>query len=47
MDIQNVELTVEDILSIHRYWVTKLYVEDHKTDAEIVTLLHERRLPVT
>jgi hypothetical protein len=47
MDIRNVELTVEDILSIHRHWVTKLYVEDNKTEAEIVSLLHECRLPVT
>ncbi|EPE24696.1 hypothetical protein GLAREA_08549 [Glarea lozoyensis ATCC 20868] len=44
---RNVELTVEDILSIHRHWVTKLYVQDHKTEEDIVSLLHEARLPVT
>lgn len=47
MDFQNVELTIEDILFIHRHWIVKLYVEDRKTEREIVDLLHQRRLPVT
>lgn len=47
MDIRNVELSVEDILSIHRHWITKLYLDDHKSEMEIVEMLYERRLPVT
>lgn len=32
---------------MHRYWITKLYVEDRKTDVEIVDILHDRRFLVT
>ncbi|CAG8980967.1 hypothetical protein HYALB_00012299 [Hymenoscyphus albidus] len=47
MDIRNVELSIEDILSIHRHWISKLYLDDHKSEMEIVDMLYERRLPVT
>jgi hypothetical protein len=46
MEIRSLELTIEDILLIHRQWITKLYAEDNKTEAEIVGMLHRRRLPV-
>jgi uncharacterized protein YutE (UPF0331/DUF86 family) len=47
MEIQNLEWTIEDVLNMHRYWITKLYVEDKKTEEEIVDLLSERRIVVT
>lgn len=47
LEIQNVELSLDDILSLHRHWITKLYVEERKTEEEIVGALYERRLPVT
>ena len=47
MATQHVQLTIEDVLSIHRQWIIKLYVEEYKTEAEIVDLLYDRRLPVT
>ena len=46
-EIPEVELTVEDILNIHRFYITQLYVDERKTEAEIVNLLLERRLNVT
>jgi hypothetical protein len=46
MEIRSLELTIEDILLIHRQWMTKLYAEDNKTEAEILGMLHRRRLPV-
>ena len=48
MDFQTLELTVEDILNLHRGWITELYIHDRRTDVEIVALLQEeRQLPVT
>ncbi|RDL33345.1 uncharacterized protein BP5553_08784 [Venustampulla echinocandica] len=47
MDVRNVELSIEDILFIHRHWITKLYLDDQKSEDEIVDMLYERRLPVT
>lgn len=41
-DTQDFELTIEDILNLHRQWITKLYVEDMKAVGEIVESLHER-----
>ena len=46
MEIQNPALTVEDILSIHREWVTKIFIEDKHTEAEIVGILRKRHLLV-
>jgi hypothetical protein len=47
MEFQNLDLTVEDILNLHLLWITELYVQDRKTEEEIVDLLCERRLIVT
>ena len=44
MEFQNLELTLEDMLQLHREWISKLYVEDMRSESEIVELLHERRL---
>lgn len=40
-------LTVLDILRIHRDWITMLFVEQRKTEVEIVELLYEHNLPVS
>ncbi|KAH9203405.1 hypothetical protein DL95DRAFT_152634 [Leptodontidium sp. 2 PMI_412] len=45
--MQSSNLTIGDILCIHRQWITKLYAEDNRTEAEIVRILHNRRLPAT
>jgi hypothetical protein len=47
MEIQSFELKIEDVLLIHRQWITKLYAEDCKTETEIVSMLHRRRLLAT
>ncbi|KAH6661866.1 hypothetical protein B0J14DRAFT_313206 [Halenospora varia] len=47
MEVQSFDVTIRDILFIHRQWITKLYAEDNKTEAEIVGMLHNRRLPAT
>jgi hypothetical protein len=47
MEFDSLELTVEDILNLHRAWITQLYVQDQKTEVEIVSLLNEGRLVVT
>jgi hypothetical protein len=44
MEIQSPVLTVEDIVSIHREWITKLFIEDECTEAEIVGILGKRHL---
>ncbi|KAH9203111.1 hypothetical protein DL95DRAFT_529785 [Leptodontidium sp. 2 PMI_412] len=46
MERQSPALTVEDILSIYREWITKLFIEDEHTEAEIVGILRERHLVV-
>jgi hypothetical protein len=47
MEAQSFELMIEDILLMHRQWITKLYIEDCKTEMEIVCILHRRRLLAT
>lgn len=47
MEVENIELTIEDILEVHRGWITQLFVEGQKTDVEIVGLLYERHLLAT
>ncbi|TAQ86888.1 hypothetical protein B7494_g4779 [Chlorociboria aeruginascens] len=47
MDIQALELTIQEVLAMHKYWITSLYVEDGKSEEEIVALLYERRLTVS
>jgi hypothetical protein len=46
MEFQNLEFTLEDMLELHREWISKLYVEDLRSETEIVELLRERRLVV-
>ena len=36
MEPQSLEFTVEDILQSHRCWITELYLNDQKTEEEIV-----------
>jgi hypothetical protein len=40
MEIQSFEFRIED-LSIRRPWITKLYIQDNKTEAEIAGMLYE------
>jgi hypothetical protein len=47
MEFQSLELTVEDLLNLHRYWITQLFVQDRKTEEEIVNLLNEGNIIVT
>jgi hypothetical protein len=47
MEVESLELTLEDVLRLHRGWITKLFVDDRKTDVEIVELLYECHLLVT
>ncbi|KAL2063692.1 hypothetical protein VTL71DRAFT_5497 [Oculimacula yallundae] len=48
MEIQTLELTEEDILRFHRYYVTSLYLEGRKSAVEIVGILYEQsKLQVT
>lgn len=47
MEVQNVQLTIIDILNIHRDWIIKLYREDLKTEEEIVEQLREKGLAPT
>jgi hypothetical protein len=42
-----VELTTEDILQIHRDWISDLYTDYHKSAVEIVQLLYERQITVS
>jgi hypothetical protein len=37
-------LTIEDILSLHREWITRLFIEDEHTEADIVGILGKRNL---
>ncbi|KAH7403130.1 hypothetical protein BKA64DRAFT_641144 [Cadophora sp. MPI-SDFR-AT-0126] len=41
MEIPTIELTSEDLLDFHRYYITCLYLQDKKTDVEIVQHLYE------
>lgn len=47
MDSQNIEFTVEQLLDLHRYWITELWLVDKKSEEEIVTLLHRNQIDVT
>jgi hypothetical protein len=40
MKVHNPEFPIEDILDMHRHWITKLYVKDNKTELE-TGCLHE------
>lgn len=41
------ELSLEDVLKLHRGWIEELYVEDRKTEVEIIALLYQRGFSVT
>lgn len=41
------ELSLKDILVLHRPWISKLYIEERKTVAEITQLLSRQKLVVT
>jgi hypothetical protein len=47
MAIEEFEFTIDDVLAVHRGWITKLFVEDMKSEVEIVQLLYERQFIVT
>ena len=47
MEIQSFELSTENVLRLHRHWITTLYVHQRKTEVEIIDLLYERNLPVS
>ncbi|KAH8813052.1 hypothetical protein F5884DRAFT_322150 [Xylogone sp. PMI_703] len=47
MEIENVQFTLEQILNIHRSWITKLYVQECKSEEEIVSILGGRGFQIT
>lgn len=47
MELETFEMTVEDILNMHRGWIIQTFVQDRKTEVEIVQILQERQLIVT
>jgi hypothetical protein len=47
MEVETFEITIEDILNMHRGWITQTFVQDRKTEVEIVQILQERQLVVT
>jgi hypothetical protein len=47
MEIQQIELSVEDILNMHKSWISKLFVEDNRSEVEIVQELQEHHLTVS
>ena len=40
------ELTVDDVLALHRSWITDLFVTERKTEVEIIELLYHQRFVV-
>ncbi|KAB8304859.1 hypothetical protein MFRU_020g00160 [Monilinia fructicola] len=47
MEVQSIEFTVEQLLDLHRYWITELFIVDKKSEEEIVNLLHIHQINVT
>lgn len=47
MEVESLEFTLEDILHLHRGWITKVFLEERKTEVEIVELLYEHHLTVS
>jgi hypothetical protein len=45
--MEQFEFTVEDLLNLHRGWVTQLYVDERRTEVEIILQLQERRINVS
>lgn len=46
VDMAAMEFTIEDILQMHRGWITKLFINDRRSELEILELLYEQRLVV-
>lgn len=42
METPTIEFKEEDLLNMHRYYMTSLYLEHKRTHTEIVDLLYER-----
>jgi len=47
MEIQKYEFTMDELLVMHRYWITNLYLKEKKSEAEIVLLLQEHQIFVS
>lgn len=47
METQTIEFTVEQLLDLHRYWITELFIMDKKSEEEIVNLLHHHQINIT
>lgn len=47
MEFERIEFTMEDILAIHQGWISELYVQERRTEAEIVAALSKQNLIVT
>jgi hypothetical protein len=43
----HVQFTVEQLLELHRYWITELFITDGKTEEEIVEILHVHHIDIT
>jgi hypothetical protein len=46
-DTQPYELTVAELLRAHRDWIRMLFVDQGKTEVEIIELLYQRKLFVS
>lgn len=46
MEIETYELTIDDVLALHRSWITDLFLIERKSEVEIVELLYNRQLVV-
>lgn len=44
---QHIQFTVEQLLELHRYWITELFITDGKTEEEIVEILHVHHIDIT
>ncbi|RQM08366.1 hypothetical protein DH86_00002622 [Scytalidium sp. 3C] len=47
MPAEDIQFTLEQILNVHRPWITQLYVQECKTEQDIVSLLQERGFHIT
>lgn len=47
MEAEDIQFTLEQILNVHRPWITQLYVQECKTEQDIVSLLQERGFHIT
>jgi hypothetical protein len=47
MEIQKYEFTMDELLVMHRYWITNLYLKEKKSVQEIALLLQEQQIFVS